>query len=73
MRGASPCDAPRMDLVVRGLSFARSAPRCSLATMTLSHYHQCMTPRVRSTRGVINHSLGPGPWALSPSIANGLS
>jgi len=34
--------------------------------MTFPLYHQYMTPRVQSTRGVINPSLGPGPWALGP-------
>jgi len=46
-----------MNLVVQGTT---SVPR------TFTEHHQCMTPRARSARGVINPPLGPGPWALSP-------
>ena len=37
---------------------------CCSANVSRLEYHQCMTPRVRSTRGVISPSLGPEPYAL---------
>ena len=54
--------APRMHLVTLGWPLTRTV-------MTHPVYHQCMTPRVRSTRGVINHSLGPRTYALGPQLA----